>query len=175
MLGAAGAYFLNTNKGQDQTSSQTAEPQEDQNTSIAAGQTLIDLLQKNESQQCNFNYEDEESSTAGVIYIHNQRMRADITSLIDRVESGITLLRKEDINYVWGTPFPDKTGLVFEASVEDIEDKGQFQNYLDPEKQMDFSCSSWTVEESAFQTPDDIKFNDLSGIVGDIIEKEIQQ
>ena len=168
ILGAAGAYLINANKGQDRAPQQTTTTREAPQKSTTAGTSLIDLLKSDESTQCNFNYDDGDGSTAGVVYIHNSRMRADVSSLIDGVESEINMVRKDNLNYIWGTSFPENTGLVFESELDDLETNEQYQNYFDFERQVDYNCQSWTVEESIFETPDNVKFSDLSGIVGEM-------
>jgi len=174
ILGAAGAYLFNANRGQEQTPQQQATKEEIPDKSTI-GTSLVDLLQSDESMQCNFNYDDKENSTAGVIYIHNQRLRADISTLIDGVDSDISMVRKDNLNYIWGSPFPQNKGLMFETDLEDLETNEQFQNYFDAEKQINYNCSAWTVEETAFETPDDVEFSDLPGIVGEMLGKESEE
>ncbi|KKQ75548.1 MAG: hypothetical protein US96_C0009G0006 [Candidatus Woesebacteria bacterium GW2011_GWB1_38_5b] len=171
IVGGFGLYLLNNNQSSQTDQTETTNTSGSEN--MTAGKTISDLLKSGESTQCNFNYTDEGGSTAGVVYIDQDRMRGDITTVVDETEQEINIIRKENINYIWGSAFPDNSGLMFESKVEDIETNEQYRQYFDSEKKIDYSCGSWTVDESAFNPPTDVEFNDLPGMVGEAIKEEL--
>jgi len=103
-------------------------------------------------------------------------MRADVVTVIDGVESDISMVRKDNKNYIWGSAFPDNTGLLFESKLDDIDEietNENYSDYIDLDRKGEFKCENWKVTEESFDTPDDVKFSDLSSMVGDIVKEEV--
>lgn len=162
LIGAAGVLLLGKNK------SSINQPITNEK-SQKSGSDLFGLLKSGKTQQCNFSYEDGDNSTVGVVYISGDKMRTDITNTLNGKESEMSLIRRGDENYIWGSDFPNKTGFKMTLSIDEFSGNEQTKNYLDPSKKVDYDCQGWTVDASSFEPPTDIKFTDFSGVLEGVV------
>lgn len=161
LLGAGGAYFLSQNKPVTKTTdSLTPTKTEDKSSS------LLDLLSLGKNQQCTFAATNENGSTKGTAYVSGSNARTDITTTVDGKESEISMIRKGNDNYIWGSDL--KQGIKMTLSPEELSTNkqvGQYTGSVNPNDKVNFNCTPWSVDESLFTPPADIKFTDMSSLM----------
>ena len=174
ILGAGAAFLYSQNQPAEQTSTTSTptgmETQPENNN-------LIGLLQSGKTQQCNFSSGDENTTTVGVVYISGDKLRSDITITEDGKESDIFMIRTGDDNYVWGTGFPNNTGVKMTMNLEELAGDSKASQYVNPSEKVDYKCSGWTADTAAFTPPTDVKFMDLSefmqGAIKDAVTSKV--
>lgn len=174
LLGAGGVFLYSQNKpASNQPSSTTTVGNEETTKETTMSNSLTDLLSSGKTQKCTFSYSDENGGTEGTAYINNQNMRADLNiTTADKKVSQMSMIRKDDDNYIWGGDFPDGTGLKMTLSAEEFTSNEDSKKYFDTSKKADYDCSGWTVDSSLFVPPTNIKFSDLSSMMKGVIKSE---
>ena len=172
LVGAGGVFLYSKNKPAPQPSS-TSTATEQTKTESTMSNSLTDLLSSGKTQKCTFNYSDENGGTEGTAYINNQNMRADLNiTTADKKVSQMSMIRKDDDNYIWGGGFPSGTGLKMTLSADEFTNDTESKKYFDASKKADYDCSGWTVDSSLFVPPSNIKFSDLSSMMQGLMKSE---
>ena len=159
LLGIGGLFFYNQTKQAPKTPEQTKTEQAKEEP-----KTLSSLLSLGASQECRFTYEDEETgSTKGVVYVAKNKLRTDLDITdTEGKNSSVSIIRNGDTNYIWGTEL--ETGVKLTLSEEEFKDNEQIKGSLDTEKEVDYDCKGWIVDETKFNPPSNIDFLDLSNL-----------
>lgn len=162
LLGAGGLY-LYTQSGKTQAPSDNSTTTTNNENKA---KSLMDLISSGQSQRCTFASTNENGSTKGTVYVSSNNARTDITTTVDGKESEISMIRKGNDNYIWGSDL--EQGIKMTLSLEELstnEQANQYTGSVNPNEKVDFSCMPWTVDESLFTPPVNIKFTDVSAMM----------
>lgn len=162
--GAAFLYRENTKEPSKNIPAPTKEVKKESET----GNNIIEILKSGQTKQCDFKSDEGDSATSGVAYFNNQNLRADFTIKDESKKSAVSMIRKGNDNYIWGTSFPNNAGVKMTLSMDEFEKSDQTKDYLDPNKKVDYKCKPWTLDISMFNPPSNIKFQDLSGMIKEL-------
>jgi hypothetical protein len=174
ILGAIAAFlYSQTRPSTDELdSSKMAKEAEapDEGMSLA---TVADIFTRGENQMCTFEAGGDEGVTTGTVYVSGDSARGEFTTTISNDESYETyMIRNDDTFYMWGDSFP--TGMKMVMSVDewanqiiDDTEESSVNSAIDPNAEVDFKCSSWTVDRSLFEAPTDVKFMTIEGSIGE--------
>lgn len=167
LLGAGGVFLYSQNKPSEQQPNSTTTATKEENKDSSIGSTLTELLKSGKTQQCNFSYDDVGSGkTEGVTYISGENMRTDLTTTnLANKKSAIYIVRNGDDSYIWGSEFPNSTGLKMTISVDEYMNNESAKDYFDPNKKVNYDCKSWVTNASIFTPPANVKFTDLSAMM----------
>ncbi|HTL39798.1 MAG TPA: hypothetical protein VL306_03225 [Methylomirabilota bacterium] len=128
--------------------------------SSAQPTSLKSLLSSGSSQQCTFN--DTASNTSGTVYVTSGHLRGDFTSTVNGATQKSHLISDGQTSYIWidgmTTGFKTNFGATTQGN-------NQVQS-VDPNKSIDYSCTSWNVDSNMFTVPTTIQFADLTAIQG---------
>jgi len=165
LLGIGGFFLFNKSAvapTQNQTSDTSNAPAE--NKSAVA--SLADLLTSGKTTQCTFNVATSNGgSTNGTVYVSADKMRGDFTiTTKDGKASQMNMIRAGDDYYMWGGELPGGIKMTFDA--ESIKTNTQANQYVDLNTKTDYRCSDWTADNSKFTPPSNVKFTDLSSMMG---------
>jgi hypothetical protein len=157
VAGGGAFYVVNKDDG--------AANQSGQN--IGENSSINDLLASGENIQCTYSFTDDDGNeNTGTTYVVGERMRGSFTfnSQTEGVQTS-NILRDNEYQYVWS----DGSNEGFKTKVEaaDSEDsqpaeKTDDQQTIDQDQKYDFDCSGWSVDETVFEVPANIKFTDYS-------------
>lgn len=126
------------------------------------GSTSInDLLTRNASLKCTFDVEVGGSRSTGIAYFSGAKeMYGEFTNTSKTSTATAYVIRKDDTQYVWQKD--SKTGYKADVSAFNKQKQQQLSQQLDPDKKYQFKCQNWDKEESKFNPPDNINFQDIS-------------
>lgn len=117
------------------------------------------------TQKCEFN--DPEKGNKGSVFIDSGKMRGDFTSeAAGKVNSTHMINNGSDV-YVWMDD--QQTG--FKTSLKAIEEMGSAEGQtgmnqtVDINKQVDYKCEGWTVDQTKFAVPAEVKFQDMAAMM----------
>jgi hypothetical protein len=157
VAGGGAFYVANKNDGQTNRSGQ----------SIGENSSINDLLASGENIQCTYSFADEDGNeNTGTTYVAGERMRGSFTfnSQTEGVQTS-NMLQDNEYQYVWS----DGSNEGFKTKVEaaDSEDSQPAENAddqqaIDQDQKYDFDCSEWSVDETVFEVPANVKFTDYS-------------
>lgn len=161
IIAAAGVFLLNSKKQQPATTSETPE------TSVTNTDTqprsLRELMSFANNQTCTFT---DDQGNSGVVYVSDNKMRGDFQSSLNGENTESHMLINGNDMYLWFADNPEG----FKTSLESVKDLQAEQGDDEPktvdiDKQVDYECQNWTVDQSVFQVPTDVKFTDYSAMM----------
>lgn len=164
LLGAGGFFLYSQNKNDSQPNTTTATQETPKETSMESN--LTSILKSGKTQQCTFTFADESgNSTNGTAYISGDKMRTNVTSSTNGKSSTIYVIRNGDENYIWGSDFPNNTGMKMTLSIDEYTTNEESKKYFDPNLNAEYDCSDWKIDSTVFNPPTTIKFQDLSAMM----------
>lgn len=128
---------------------------------------IQDLFARGTSMQCQFSYDDEGNITEGNVYITGKKMRGNFTlTQADGEIMKSNVLRDDIYGYTWFEGQKQGTKIKIETS-DKITKDNQEENengklFALDDKDVDYDCKPWNVDNSMFIPPADIEFQDLS-------------
>lgn len=126
--------------------------------------SLRALLIANVPVRCTFDDHTNDIDTDGTIYVANGKFRADVSSTIDgKVQEG-HMLSDGTTTYVWSPAleqgFKMGTQAMFEGSAD-----ADGKTAIDPNKDIDYSCSPWLPDANLFVAPSTVTFVELGAMM----------
>lgn len=168
LIGAVGVFLYSRNNKNSEPNTIASNQTQDQ---TAMESDLTSILKSGKTQQCTFNYSDENGySVNGTAYIAGTQMRTDVQNSINGKSSTIYVIRDGDDNYIWGSDFPNNTGIKMTMSIDEYTTNEDSKKYFDPNIKADYDCKGWTKDNSKFTPPANIKFQDLSVMMKDVMQ-----
>ncbi|MBP9716537.1 MAG: hypothetical protein KBD51_01195 [Candidatus Levybacteria bacterium] len=169
LAGAVGVFLYSQNKNDSEPTATVATDESKETTSLESN--LASILKSGKTQECTFTYADESgNSTSGTAYIAGQNMRTEVTSSTNGKSSTIYVVRNEDENYIWGSDFPNNTGLKMTMSIDEYVNNEDSKKYFDPNLNAEYDCSDWTADTTIFTPPTNIKFQDISAMMQGVMK-----
>lgn len=166
LLGA-GAFALG-NKGDVNTDEEKVENTDVNDQSMESNSefsgSLKELVLSGDDVTCTFSRVDENGEIEGVVFIDakGERVRGDFNiKQSGDIEFETHIINDSEFGYTWGkTPFGEiATKFKINESDKTASDKSQPFNQ---DEKMDYQCSKWKVDESKFDLPDGVQFQDIS-------------
>lgn len=133
-------------------------------TSLAEKTSLKDFMLLAGNQKCEFN--DPETGNSGTVYSGSGKMRGDFSAQINGKVTPSHMINDGGSIYIWMDE--GKTG--YKTTLEAIENVNGLvggSQTIDINKKVDYSCSSWTVDEGQFIVPTDKQFTDMTKMMQD--------
>lgn len=161
-VGGGGAYYLtNNNKDEKQSNSSDTQSQD----GSAESNSINGLLAQNKNLNCTFDFTDASGyKSSGTLYFASKRVRGDFNSTDSKGKTRYShMINDSKYQYFWEEG--DDSG--FKMNIENIDPSEAQKNAsekeaVDQNKQYNFDCSDWSVDESQFQPPGSVKFTDFS-------------
>lgn len=163
LFGAGGFFLYNKSKPAPAIPAPKAANEEQQNSNVSGN--ILEILKSGQTQQCSFTSSEENTITNGTFYISNQQFRADFDITRGTDKSSVSMIRKGNENYIWGSSFPNNTGLKMTLSVDEFAEDEQTKDYFNTDEEVDYTCKPWVADTSKFNPPSNIKFTDFSGLI----------
>ncbi len=125
---------------------------------------IVDLIDRGGSVVCDWDGEVSGSLIKGKTYINNGKLSAEGKMTTKGVTSNVNLVANKDSATGWMTipVINQKVGYKIDISklkeYSNSSDAVKKQAYEQAKKTYSFKCSEWSVDESKFKVPTDIKF-----------------
>ena len=149
------------------TVNNTAQPSVEASISTQKS-SLKDFMTMTTDQQCEF--KDSETGNSGTVYVSNGKMRGDFISDVNGKQAASHMINDGTTAFIW----MDDQATGFKTNLEAIEKmSGQtgVSQTVDINKPVDFTCSSWTVDQAKFAVPVEIRFSDMSQMMEDAMKR----
>lgn len=114
---------------------------------------------------------DVENEGSGTVYVAGNKIRGDFTSKIDEKTVESHFIQDEEFSYLWSSEMEEgikmKADLGTEKTAVSDNKDTQVSNTetVDLNKEVDYKCSNWSVDNSKFTPPANIKFSDISNLM----------
>ncbi len=183
---AVGIVFFAVN--QKSVAPDTAIPEKEQeikNQNQPAGNnfsgTILDLMNKSQSSKCVAKFDMDDQTHEQTIYFdgQNKKIRFEIEMNVDGRQNNVFAIVKDGWEYMWNEGDLSEMGnmgmkLKFDdlqqANQNDETDSAAQTGGVDIDQIMQFSCSPWVVDSSAFDSPANIEFTDITAQTQQFIE-----
>jgi hypothetical protein len=158
-IGGVAAYALMSKPA----TKNTANPMLQQTSENVQSQpkSLRELMTSAQNQECSFT--DTETGSNGNVYIGVGQVRGDFNSISNGSTVGSHIISTGEDVYVWmdgqQNGFKISLSALSNTGLQDASTKA-----VDPDKKVDYSCNSWTVDSSKFALPT-IEFADYSSML----------
>ena len=152
-------YSKNSSPNSTPTQKATVSP-----TTTSQNGSLLDILASGQNKKCNFDVKSSSGAdTKGTFYISGTKVRGSLNITTNGKLDTMNILRDGDTNYMWGSALP--TGIKMTLSANDFAENINTQtSTTNPDQKMDLKCVSWTVDQSLFTVPADVKFTDAGSM-----------
>jgi hypothetical protein len=168
VLGASAAFLYSKTQNTNESAATTVAQNESKSEN-ASMSSIVDLLSKNENTKCTFSSSTDEGETSGTVYVSGDKARGEFEVMVGKEKTTTNMIRQGDTFYMWGDSFP--TGMKMVMSVDEWAQKAEQPqteealSTFDPNYDVDFKCSNWTVDATLFDTPKDVKFISIEGMM----------
>lgn len=171
-LVAGGSIWYINNRNQDtQNTNQITNNNGSTQTNEAASdaKTVASILSAGKTQKCTFSYKEGTTDISGTMYFSSGRkMSGDFKTITEGQTTNGNMIISDNTQYFW-TPDTNKGVKINLTSAESSTDGSSSGSTsasqgLDLDKNYDFNCSSWTLDETKFVVPTNVEFMDLSNI-----------
>lgn len=163
VVGVVGFMMMSkSSKNSDAESAVAKDAEQEQSGVSATKESIKNLFSSGKNVTCTVTYPD--NGGGGTMYIADKKMRGDFStkdSSGKQIESHMIL--DGDTSYSWmGT---QGVKMKIDSTVKASPAAGTTQQGTDLDKQQDMNCSSWSVDNSKFALPGDVKFTDMTGFL----------
>lgn len=164
LLGAGAFFLLRKSPGVPGSKNGDSMMMEKNGKSFTG--TLSDLLKSGQNYNCTYGYTDENGNKmSGKAYVaaagNKLNGEFEMTQGNGTKMNGFVISDGE-YNYVWTSLESQGYRSKVEPGDDSIFNSSESSVGLNDQNQLDFNCSPWTVDNSKFVPPSDIKFVDLS-------------
>ncbi len=160
---AGGGLYLTRSSNQTPTSTTSGTPElPDINvTEPSDTKSFLGLMQGIRNQMCTFK---DEAQNAGAMYSGNGKVRADFTGNAGGTVTNTHMISDGTNVYLWFDGATDGIKMTLEDIEKDTANATNTAKSIDVNKQVDYNCSPWSVDNSKFSLPN-ITFNDLGAMI----------
>jgi hypothetical protein len=158
-------FFLSACGQKDTPITSTQAPQVTEATSpdeSSFSGSVKDLLALGKNLKCTWTFENEQSQMAGTVYVSGTKSRTDMLVNAPQTENLTThFISDGQTAYSWTDGQPQ--GYMFKINPDDQNTPDpENQQYRDWQNEYEYKCDTWSLDNSLFQIPQDIKFVDLN-------------
>lgn len=146
----------------EQATTATQEQSQASQSSKTRG-SIKSLLGIGKNVTCDITYPDGNGS--GTTFIADKKMRGDFTMMVDKKEMENHMIQDGDTTYFWSGTQGTKMKIDDSVKVSPSPATGQQSQGADINKDVDYKCSSWSVDNSKFTPPADVSFTDMSALM----------
>lgn len=158
----AGVFLMLNSRNSSPTTTNTEELVKTQESTAQTGNgTIRDLLAATSPQACSF--KDMNSQTSGVLFIANSQMRGDFSSAGPQGSTDSHMIVDGNTAYVWMAGEPSGFQISLDMASTASEQAETIEMGID--RQVDYTCTTWTVDETVFTRPPEVTFTDFSSMV----------
>lgn len=163
ILVAAGAYLALGKKSQtpETPSTTTATEQKSEDSGSIKG-SIKSLLSRGKNVSCTVKYPMRESSYEGKVYVSANKMRGNFSTTVEGKQMENHMISDGMFMYSWTSGTPQGVKFKIEETQAQASPVAGQSEQVDIDKEVDMDCSSWSVDNSMFTPPSDVKFSDFS-------------
>ncbi len=158
-----GAYFLSQRKSENNVAGENQSANSATETSAETG-SIKSLIAAGKSQQCTFSSKEDATQSSGTMYVAGGKMRGDFNTETNNVKVVSHMIYDGSTSYFWTDG--SATGFKMALDANTKTDASAQAQSVDPDKNYDFDCKSWSVDNSKFELPNGIQFSDFSAMTG---------
>lgn len=163
LLYGCGSPSATGNQGSQDEDQVAASKSEKKNSDGMIKGSLAKLMGDGKPLKCTFKYDDEDGLTQDqIIYVSGKKYRMDGQI----VENGETFdyhsISDSVWIYIWGDMMEQGTKMKLDEFDEPEQTDSHSEYKMNLDKEYEFKCEKWSVDNSKFRPPADVEFVDIS-------------
>lgn len=165
IIAFAVAMFMLRGKDDTNTTTDSSTPpaQEVKSGDENKSQSIKNLLTKSGNQECTFSdTSTPNASSQGTVYVSGGKMRGDFQTTASGKSTMSHMIIKDGENFVWTDD--STTGFKMKFDQNSNAQSESPQHGVDPNKNFDYSCKSWSGDSGKFNPPSGVTFTDYSSL-----------
>lgn len=123
--------------------------------------SLKDIWSRGSSQKCTFN--DLPSKTTGTIYVAQGKMKGDFNSNVANTSTFSHVIVQNQQSYIWVDG--QTNGMKIAVNSEQIGKQASSSSQINLDQKYDVSCEGWRLDDSVFNLPQGVNFQDMSSLL----------
>jgi hypothetical protein len=161
-LGIAAWVYSNNKETVDNAATPQAASSPAEQTANSTPNTIDEFLAVGKDQKCTISTTSGDTTVTGTMYFaSNKKMSAEYTSVTaDKTTMG-NMIITNNVQYFWAPSSNQGVKINLSGSAES---GGSASSGLDTNKEYNFKCEPWTVDEAKFAVPSNVTFLDFSDI-----------
>lgn len=147
--------------GEEAAQEETVAKEETVDENVFSG-SLKDLITRGGNYKCEFTHSSDVADSSGTIFIAGEKIRGNFVSLAKPANAKVEsyMITDGGFSYVWSSMMP--MGMKIKIDMQNLpEVQNPTAGSFDYNQNLDYSCEPWTIDESVFTVPQDIKFTEL--------------
>ncbi|MBI2031462.1 MAG: hypothetical protein HYT08_02495 [Candidatus Levybacteria bacterium] len=166
LIGGAVAYTqLNKSSQAPQQPTTVGEEKTQSSESMNKG-SFKSLLGMGQTVTCNVSYSVDQMESKGTVYVAGKKMRGDFTvKTADSQAMDSHMITDEMYMYSWSSANSQGVKFKIDEALQITPSPGAQSQTAQLDQEVDYKCSSWTVDNSKFTPPSNIKFTDMSSMM----------
>ena len=124
--------------------------------------SLRDLISSGQAQKCTFKDKSASINVEGTAYVASGKMRGDFNSVAGEKNIMMHMIVDGKTSYTWMDNQTTGYKMIFDLA-KLVAPTGNQQS-VDVNKVIDYNCSSWTVDNSVFTPPANVKFSETGAM-----------
>ncbi|MBI4037992.1 hypothetical protein HY382_03035 [Candidatus Curtissbacteria bacterium] len=158
-----GGYLVMNKKSPSTSQPTTTQEQTAEDEGIVKG-SIKSLLSGGKNVTCSVKYPMGDSAYEGKVFVAGSKMRGDFTTAVEGKTMESHMISDGTYTYSWASGMPQGVKMKMDETQTQASPVAGQSQQLDVEKQVDMNCSNWSVDNSVFTPPADIKFMDIGAI-----------
>jgi len=123
--------------------------------------SLKSLLAMGTPQKCTYSDTQAGAHSTGTVMVSGGKMRGDFTSVAANGTTHSHMSVMNDTSYMW----TDEMSEGFKMAFSQTQSQTSQSNSVDVNKDVDYSCTPWSTDDSQFQLPAGITFSDMTSVM----------
>jgi hypothetical protein len=159
---AGGAFLLTRHKGGNTEVAGNSTSAGAKTEATAQSTSLKSLLVAGSSRKCTFSNADQGVSSQGTVYVSGGKFRGDFSAMVSGKTEMSHMISDNQISYVWVDGMSSGYKMKFDANAQANAQSNAQAHAMDPNKNMNFNCGSWSADSSMFSLPSGVQFTDMT-------------
>lgn len=164
----AGVFLVTRNKGGNSEVASNDQAASGASAVSTESMSLKSLMASGSgSRKCTFKTEDNGTTSSGTVYTGDGKMRGDFEYTANGKPTASHMIYDGNMTYYgWSDGTQQGFKMKFDPQEVAAAKNNTQQGAVDPNKNFDFNCSKWSVDNSKFDLPSEINFMELPDLSG---------
>lgn len=159
----AGAFMMFKNPSKAPVTTQKPQATVTEQKPASIQKSIKDLLTSGQAQKCTYKDKMAEVDVEGTVYVAGGKMRSDYTSKTGTQTIMGHMVVNDNKSYIWADGQSTGMMMAFDPN-KTPETAPTGTQSVDVNKFIDYNCTGWSMDNSMFTPPSNIKFQNLGEV-----------
>jgi hypothetical protein len=152
-------YFTQNQNNSSEVESNTSSTQTAEEENFSEMGSIKALMERGSDVKCTYETTEEGQASSGTVYASDGKVRGDFSITTDGVAGTGHMIADSSTGYFW---MEGQTSGMKMMMNEPDQTANTSNQGIDPNKEYNFACESWTPDESMFVPPSNVTFQEFT-------------